>query len=123
MRSAGHARFSAADLAALQDYVAIVRAAVVRHWGVAVDALPSGIDDRGDILDSRLQSFGAGILSPREQIIVSLVLRGHSSGSVGLRLGIAEGTVKNHRKHIHAKLGISSQAELFALFIRHLREA
>ena len=45
-----------------------------------------------------------------------------SSDLVGLSLGIAEGTVKNHRKHIHAKLGISSQAELFALFLRHLRK-
>jgi DNA-binding CsgD family transcriptional regulator len=31
--------------------------------------------------------------------------------------------VKNHRKHIDAKLGISSQAELFALFLRHVLRA
>ena len=32
----------------------------------------------------------------------------------------AEGTVKNHRKSIYAKLGLASQQELFARFIEHM---
>lgn len=28
--------------------------------------------------------------------------------------------MKNHRKHLYSKLGISSQSELFHLFVNHL---
>ena len=35
-------------------------------------------------------------------------------------LDIAEGTVKNHRKSIYAKLGISSRRELFTQFVRYM---
>ncbi|MFV0475541.1 MAG: LuxR C-terminal-related transcriptional regulator, partial [Pikeienuella sp.] len=53
-------------------------------------------------------------LSPREVEIAELILRGQSSLSIALNLNIVEGTVKNHRKSIYRKLGISSQAELFS---------
>jgi hypothetical protein len=48
------------------------------------------------------------------------VLRGHSSDSISQQLGIAQGTVKIHRKNIYNKLKISSQSELFSLFISSL---
>lgn len=37
-----------------------------------------------------------------------------------INLDIAEGTVKNHRKHLYSKLGVGSQSELFHLFVNHL---
>jgi len=123
MRANGRAAFSAAEMVALAAYEPIVRAAVLRNWTAAVQATHAVRPTDGDELEAAFRSFAADTLSPREQVIVSLVLRGHSSASVGLNLGIAEGTVKNHRKHIHAKLGISSQAELFGLFLRHLQNA
>lgn len=52
--------------------------------------------------------------------ITSLILRGHSSAAIADALNIAEGAVKIHRKNIHQKLRISSQAELFSLFLFHL---
>lgn len=122
MRSNGRPRFSDAEMADLAAYAPIVQAAVRRNWAGSDGAPQAPVVGEADMLEGGFQSFAAGTLSPREQIIVSLVLRGHSSGSVGLRLGITEGTVKNHRKSIHAKLGISSQAELFAMFLRHLRK-
>lgn len=118
MRSNGTAPFSAAELAALAVYAPVVRAAIRRNWPAVGLAVPPG-DGQG--IEAVFRSFAATVLSPQEQRIVSLILRGHSSGSIGLVLGIAQGTVKNHRKHIHAKLGISSQAELFALFLSHVR--
>jgi DNA-binding CsgD family transcriptional regulator len=123
MRASGSAAFSAAEMAALSAYDPIVRAAVLRNWSVAVQGTQVARPADGHELEAAFRSFAPDALSPREQVIVSLVLRGHSSASVGLNLGIAEGTVKNHRKHIHAKLGISSQAELFGLFLRHLQNA
>ncbi len=54
-------------------------------------------------------------LTRREFEIVELILSGHSSPSIVLHLGIALPTVKSHRRNIFRKLGISAQAELFAL--------
>lgn len=46
--------------------------------------------------------------------------KGHSSLSIALHVDTAEGTVKNHRKSLYRKLGISSQSELFHLFVNQL---
>ena len=54
------------------------------------------------------------------QIKFALCDRGHSTASVGLHLGISPTTVKTHRKHLYEKLGIGSQYELFAHFLRSL---
>lgn len=61
--------------------------------------------------------FGAEHLSERERQIVSLILQGHSTGSVAHLLDISPGTVKVHRKNIYRKLNLSTQAELFAAFL------
>jgi DNA-binding CsgD family transcriptional regulator len=54
-------------------------------------------------------------LSAREREVGELLLLGCSSDAIALRLGITRHTVKDHRKHIFRKLGISSLAELFSL--------
>ncbi|WP_210337734.1 helix-turn-helix transcriptional regulator [Mesorhizobium sp. INR15] len=74
----------------------------------------------GHDVEQAFETFAPSRLTRREQGIVSLILRGHSSMSIGRILEIAEGTVKIHRKHIYAKLDISSQTELFNPFIKHL---
>ncbi|WP_378943096.1 LuxR C-terminal-related transcriptional regulator [Mesorhizobium sp. ANAO-SY3R2] len=56
-------------------------------------------------------------LTPREMHVVDMVLQGHSTESIARSLGVAPGTVKVHRRNIHHKLGIKSQAGLFARFI------
>jgi DNA-binding NarL/FixJ family response regulator len=71
-------------------------------------------------MELAFERFGQDTLSPREQMVVQLILRGHSAHSIARSLEIAEGTVKNHRKSIYAKLGISSQQELFSRFIRSM---
>ncbi|MEO5325657.1 helix-turn-helix transcriptional regulator [Mesorhizobium sp. CC13] len=57
-------------------------------------------------------------LTVREMHVVDMVLQGHSTESIARSLGVAPGTVKVHRRNIHRKLGINSQAELFARFIQ-----
>ena len=57
----------------------------------------------------------------REKAIIELVLQGHSSESIGLRLGVATGTVKVHRRNIYRKLKISSQAQLMSLYLGGLK--
>ena len=57
------------------------------------------------------------LLTPREREIVMLILKGHSSVSIAMVLSLSPDTVKAHRRHIYAKLNISSQAELFRTFL------
>jgi len=56
------------------------------------------------------------MLTPREREIVMLILKGHSTASIAMVLTLSLDTVKTHRRHIYAKLNISSQAELFHMF-------
>jgi len=71
-------------------------------------------------LDSALKCFGTAYLTDRETQVVQLFLHGHSTKSIAERLGISPETVKLHRKNSYAKLDVSSQAELFYLFIDSL---
>jgi len=76
----------------------------------------------GDRMLDDFESFGGPQLSSREHQIVSLVLQGHSTESIARHFDISPGTVKVHRRNIYRKLGISSQAELFAAFLAATRE-
>lgn len=67
-----------------------------------------------------LKTFAHGVLTTREQEILGLLLKGHSSKSIANELGISAGTVKVHRKNIHARLDTSTQSEIFTLFLSHL---
>ena len=58
-------------------------------------------------------------LSSRERELVQLVLAGHPTASIAERLGIAVGTVKNHRRRIYDKLDITTERELFLQFFQH----
>ncbi|MFI8621206.1 response regulator transcription factor [Marinomonas sp. NPDC078689] len=69
-----------------------------------------------------LKTFACGVLTQREQEILGLILRGHSSKAIAETLGISAGTVKVHRKNIHARLDTSTQSEIFTLFLNHLDE-
>ena len=46
-----------------------------------------------------------------------MILKGHSSLSISHALTIALPTVKTHRRNAYAKLGISTQQQLFRLFL------
>ncbi len=71
-------------------------------------------------IELSLQSFGKGVLTAREREVVEYSLKGHSAEATSRILGIASGTVRIHRRNIYAKLGISSQGELFSRFIQTL---
>jgi DNA-binding CsgD family transcriptional regulator len=60
-------------------------------------------------------------LSPRQAEVALMILRGHSTPAIGLRLGLSPQTVKVFRRQLYAKCTISSQAELFALMMPLLR--
>ncbi len=79
-----------------------------------------GRDDVHRRLTECFDKFGQSVLTRRERQISQLLLRGHSSKSVARELKIAPGTVMVHKRNLFAKLGISSQYELFSLLIDDL---
>jgi DNA-binding CsgD family transcriptional regulator len=71
-------------------------------------------------IDLAFNTFGASLLSPREKDVLELMLRGYGTDVSGQRLNIALETVRRHRKSIYRKLDVSSQTDLFSLFINSL---
>lgn len=117
--------FGRRDLTAIREAEPLIRTLAERHWGHESPApapAETGKMSRNPINDS-LNRMTDGILTPREIEITALILRGHSNVSISHRLGITEGTVKIHRKNIYQKLDVSSQSELFAMFIMQLSSA
>ena len=117
-------RFSRADVARLRLMEPVVKAAMLRIWN-AWSAHHS--DEERDLsmhqrLTQCFEHFGQTTLTQRERQITQLLLRGHSSKSIARELGIAPGTVMVHKRNLFSKLGITSQYELFSLFIDKLSE-
>ncbi|MEP3675489.1 MULTISPECIES: helix-turn-helix transcriptional regulator [unclassified Sulfitobacter] len=102
-----------ADLDALRSVLPLIRSAFLRLASNSINNLPL------DQTKSRsLASFGNDILSPREAEIIQMILKGHSSLSISLSLDIALPTVKSHRRNAYAKLGISTQQQLFHAYLK-----
>lgn len=64
---------------------------------------------------------GAGKLSYREAEICAGIIMGYSTEAIGLNCKISVNTVATHRKRAYAKLGISSQNELFLRYFSAVR--
>ncbi|MGV2288012.1 helix-turn-helix transcriptional regulator [Trinickia sp. YCB016] len=62
------------------------------------------------------QQSGRTPLTAREGEVVRLSLSGFSTRAIAEKLEISFETVRAHKKHVYAKLGVNSQSELFALF-------
>ena len=119
-REASQGGFADEDIASLSPVIPFLAAAIRRHWRHArLMHLANAPDTRAD---DAVRVFGRNSLSPRERELAHLLLRGHSTASVGLRLGISPTTVKTHRKNLYSKLGIATQAEFFSLFLNSLGE-
>lgn len=65
-----------------------------------------------------LDEFAQDVLTTRESEIIHMILKGHSSLSVSMALGIALPTVKSHRRNAYSKLGVSTQQQLFTAFLK-----
>ena len=115
-------QFSRAELQRLELIEPTVQACIGQVW-----QRQNGSRQRGgqaaDVhrrLTDCFEHFGESVLTDRERQISQLLLRGHSSKSVARELDIAPGTVMVHKRNLFSKLGISSQYELFSLFIDDL---
>jgi len=114
-------RFSERELQILRDIRPTVDLLCQQHWADAVSRSP-GSNLRGQ-LHAALNAFGSSLLTEREAQVIKLVLHGHSTKTLAEKLSISMETVKLHRKHAYSKLEVSSQAELFYLFLDSLMSA
>lgn len=76
-----------------------------------------GIDHQ---IDLAFRTFGLSLLSPREKDVLELMLRGYGTDVSAKRLSIARETLRRHRKSIYRKLDVSSQTDLFSLFLNSM---
>ncbi|MNI47737.1 Response regulator protein TodT [compost metagenome] len=120
MRSSASCAFSRDEMQLIECAQGVVEQVITEAWRLRQAQQPRPEQDLDFKIREAFDQFGAHILTGREQEIVQLLLRGHSSASVAEQLNISPGTVKIHRKNIYAKLGIGSQSELLGLFIRDL---
>ncbi len=100
----------------------VVAALADGHWtrrAAARAAAPEPLvqDDPPGHLRRVLEARHGIRLSPRQAEVAMLILQGHSSVSIGLRLGLSAQTVKVFRRQLYARCTIASQAELFALLL------
>lgn len=58
-----------------------------------------------------------GILSPREEQVLSLIVYGHSTKQIAGRLDISFKTAACHRSHVMDKLGVHDVASLVRVAI------
>lgn len=112
--------FSPRELETCQRLAPIIAALAEAHWSELRDAGGPAEDT------AAMLAHAAGLrhqiqLSPRQAEVALLILRGHSTMSIGLRLGLSPQTVKVFRKQLYSRCAISSQAELFALMLPLLR--
>lgn len=108
------------ELRALQEIYPVVSALFRQFW-LAQSGEYVKYEQSDDSVKQALKSFGSGVLTQREREITHLILKGNSSKAIADQLNISVGTVKVHRKNIHAKLDTSTQSEIFTLFLGHLK--
>ncbi|WP_124304959.1 helix-turn-helix transcriptional regulator [Pseudomonas chlororaphis] len=113
--------FSAEEIGQLTTFSAWVLPLMQQHWQQSHQRPPApAAEEMASQIRDALSHFGCGVLSDREVEIARLILRGFSSKAMAERLKISPDTIKVHRRHLYAKLDISSQPELFSLFIQSL---
>ncbi|MDX1481895.1 MAG: helix-turn-helix transcriptional regulator [Woeseiaceae bacterium] len=114
-------RFSRTEIDRLERIAPLVESVLRRVWSSRSEKSGATADDEVHArLTECFERFGESVLTERERQISQLLLRGHSSKSIARRLDIAPGTVMVHKRNLFSKLGISSQYQLFSLFIEQL---
>ncbi|RLA09410.1 MAG: hypothetical protein DRQ59_13210, partial [Gammaproteobacteria bacterium] len=104
----------------LDSILPVIAALCRRHWPKLDPSTLKGTGRLGHHVAASFELFGSSKLSPREADIVRLILKGHSSKSIARIFDNSPETVKVHRKRIFTKLAITSQGDLFSLFIEAL---
>ncbi len=106
-------------LQALRHIAPVLEALLGEYWHWQGGQFQAHLEAQAPV-EAAFASFGRELLTSREKEIVRLLLAGHSTKSAARELGISDGTVKVHRKHLYQRLDVSSQSQLFRLFLDHV---
>ena len=98
----------------------IARARAGVHARPADERNELTIEDAVDLLQRgrgarRRPRTGWDALTPAERSVVALVVEGRTNAQIGERLYISRHTVDSHLRHVFAKVGVKSRAELAAM--------
>ncbi len=110
-------RFTTKEIALAKRISPIVESLAKSHWrNLDIELDLSREVSPPNLVKTAERKLGID-LSPRQAEVAMLILQGHSSPSIGMRLEISPQTVKVFRKQLYKKCQISSQAELFTLML------
>jgi DNA-binding CsgD family transcriptional regulator len=114
-------RFSPEAIETLSLIQPWVTALLRQRWHVEMALKPSQAapipQGRQADLEASISHWNGASLTARELEVGRLMLSGYSSKAIAQKLAISVETVRVHKKHIYAKLGINSQSELFSIFL------
>jgi DNA-binding CsgD family transcriptional regulator len=117
-RRGGSAEFQPSDWRQLAMLSPIVVSSLRQHMRYC----HSESEPQAEDYQRAMAGFGQGKLTARERQITKLLLQGYCAKEIARELGITYGTVKIHRKNLYTKLEISSQSQLFNLFMHSSRQ-
>lgn len=117
-RSIRNSKFQLEDVVAINLLMPLIFASAAKHHELSAAASRRDTDNLTHRkVQSTIENFASSLLTQRERQVLFYMISGYSSALTAQRLHTTEGTIKIHRKNIHKKLEIGSQAELFSLFI------
>lgn len=115
------------------EFAPIEVCGLIAHWESIAELSRSTINSRAiffekksegylqtDIRGSFEEFYDSFKLSPRERQIVEKTMRGYSSAAIAEKLELSLGTVRNYKRNLYAKLDITSEREIFSLFMLHI---
>ena len=118
VRQRNENKFSKEDINQLEILYPTLKVILCQWYKKSDHSVSSDIETQ---IDNALANFGNSILTPKESEILQLILHGHAIKSIAQKLKNSIETIRHHRKNIYHKLDISSQSELFYLFIASVK--
>jgi DNA-binding CsgD family transcriptional regulator len=120
MRYLRNGPFTASQMQALTALGPVITALFEKHCQLSYSGSLKE-EQPGDVmLEDAFVEILQGRLTGTQRYIAKLLLQGHSNASIATLLNISDGTVKVHKHNIYQRLEISTNAELFRLFIDYL---
>jgi DNA-binding CsgD family transcriptional regulator len=118
VRHSNELPFVTADVEQLNAIYPLLKSIMTKWWQHTSEPQQPNLERQ---LDNALIKFGSSILTAGEGRVLQLILHGHSIKSIAIKLDNSAETIKYHRKNIYIKLDVSTQSELFYLFIASLK--
>lgn len=120
MRSLERGTFEAWELRELESWTPVLSAALEAHFNLRLKTYCHTTENSDGPIEDAFLNMLPGELTETQRFVTKFILQGHSNGSISTQMKVSEGTVRVHKHNIYQKLSISSQSELFRLFIDYL---